>query len=209
MAAIDELRERLRALDLAQAQWNQRFAAAYERLRRERLGRFRQPDAAQAEALAADAAREAGEDQALESFAGFDALCDAYLAEPLPQNRAKLRADVGSSRALLPALWSYAAQNAELVRGSADAPRLRRGLAAVSLDDLRADVLEVDALLARLWLAAVGAGLDPRAAFADVAAVSNPGMGGGGAFMARRLGEFEGSLAWRTRVAPALKRRSA
>jgi hypothetical protein len=95
------------------------------------------------------------------------------------------------------------------VRGAQDAVRLERALAAVSLDDLRADALEVDELLARLWLAAVRAGLDPRAAFEATAAISNPGMGGGGGGVADHLRAFEGSPAYKARVLPELRRRSA
>lgn len=209
MTAFDELRERLETLDARQAAWRGQFLVAYQRLRRERFGRWRRPDAAAEEELAREARKQAGEEQAREMFAFLDELCDAYRAEALPQNRAKLRADVGAARTLLAEVWAYAAQNAELVRGGEDSVRLERALAAVSLDDLRADALEVDELLARLWLAAVRAGLDPRAAFAATAAISNPGMGGGGACLAGHLRGFEGSPAYKSRVLPELRRRSA
>ena len=209
MTAFDELRERLRAQDQRQAAWRDAFLTAYKRLRRERFGWLRRPNAVQEEELAREARKIAGEEAAREIFAFLDELCDAYRAEALPQNRAKLRADVGASRTLLGEVWAYATQNAELVRTSDDGPRLQRALAAVSLDDLRADKQEVDELLGRIWLAAVRADLDPRAAFAETAALSNPGMGGGGAFLASQLREFEGSLAYKQHVLPALRRRSA
>lgn len=209
MPGFDELRQRLRAIDGRQAAWRTAFLEAFARLRRERFGRWRRPDAAQAEELAREARKAAGEEQARALFAFLDELCDAYRAEALPQNRAKLRADVGASRTLLAEVWTYAVQNSELVRGPGDAARLDHALAAVSLDDLRADARDVDELLARLWLAAVRAGLDPRAAFEATAAISNPGTGGGGAFLAQHLREFEGSLAFKSRVAPELRKRSA
>jgi hypothetical protein len=209
MTAFDELRERLKAIDGRQAAWRHGFVEAYTRLRRERFGRWRRPDAAQEEELAREARKVAGEEHARALFAFLDELCDAYRADPLPQNRAKLRADVGAAQTLLAEVWAYAAQNAELVRGSKDAVRLERALAAVSLDDLRADARDVDELLARLWLAAVRAGLDPRAAFEATAAISNPSTGGGGAFLAQRLRAFEGSLAFKTLVQPELRKRSA
>lgn len=209
MTAFDELRERLRAQDERQAAWRDAFLTAYRRLRRERFGRWRRPNGVQEEELAREARKLAGEDAAREMFAFLDALCDAYRAETLPQNRAKLRADVGASRTLLGEVWAYAAQNAELVRTTDDGERLERALAAVSLDDLRADKQEVDELLARIWVAAVRADLDPRAAFASTAEISNPGMGGGGAFLAGQLRDFEGSLAYKQHVLPALRKRSA
>lgn len=209
MTAFDDLRERLKTLDTRQSAWRRDFLDAFQRLRRERFGRWRRPGAAEEEELAREARQLAGEDVARELFAFFDQCCDAYRAEPLPQNRAKLRADIGAAQTLFGELWAYAAQNVELVRTSKDALRLERALAAVSLDDLRADALEVDLLLARLWIAAVRAELDPRAAFAAAAAISNPGTGGGGAFLAQRLRDFETSLAFKSRVLPELRMRSA
>ena len=209
MATIDELRERVREMDRRQANWNEMFHRAYARVRRERVGRFRRPSPAQDEEIAAEACRVTGEDFALEMFGFIDDLCDAYLAEELPQNHAKLRADVGSLEAMLPALWAYAAQNIGLVRGVEDELRLVHALCAVSLDDMRADSQDVDAMLARAWLAGVRAGLDPAACFARVAAVSNPGMGGGGAFLQAHLESFQGSLAFRRQVVPELARRRA
>lgn len=209
MTAFDELRERLVTLDARQAAWRGQFLDTYQRLRRERFGRWRRPGPAQQEELAREARQLAGEDQAREMFGFLDELCDAYRAETLPQNRAKLRADVGAARTLLAEIWAYAAQNVELVRAPQDAVRLERALAAVSLDDLRADALQVEELLARLWLAAVRADLDPRAAFEATAALSNPGLGGGGGGMAGHLRAFEGSRAYKARVLPELRRRSA
>lgn len=209
MTEFDELRERLEAIDGRQAAWRRQFLDAFTRLRRERFGRWRRPDGTQEEELAREARKIAGEEQARALFAFLDELCDAYRAEKLPQNRAKLRADIGAAQTLLTEVWTYASQNAELVRAPEDAARLERALAAVSLDDLRADARDVDELLARLWIAAVRAGLDPRAAFEATAAISNPSTGGGGAFLAQRLRDFEGTLTFKSRVAPELRKRTA
>jgi len=209
MAAIDDLRERVRAMERRQSEWNVTFEQAYSRLRRERCGRWRRPAIAQEEELRDEARRAAGEDFTLELFAFVDELADAYLAEKLPQNRAKLRADVGHSPGLLAAVWAYAVQALDLLRDADDSLRLERALAVLSIDDLRTDVEQVDALLARLWLAALRVGIDARAAFERVAAVSNPGMGGGGACLAPRLATFEASLAYKRIVAPELHRLSA
>ena len=209
MTAFDELRERLTAMDSSQHAWRREFLDAYRKLRRERFGRWRRPSAVEDEDLALQARKLAGEGQARTAFAFFDELCDAYCAETLPQNRAKLRADVGAAQTLLGELWAYARQNAELVRNVKDGERLKRALAAVSLDDLRADSQEVYELLAAIWLAAVRAELDPRAAFEATAAISNPGTGGGGAFLQQQLRSFEGSAAYRSHVLPALRRQTA
>jgi len=209
MAAIDELRKRLHELQQRLSDWNRAYAEAYRRLRRERVGRFRRPSADVEEQLREEARRAAGEELPRELFGLLDDLADGYLAEKLPHNRAKLRADVGHSPDLQEAVWSYAWQGAELMHGPDDDQRLLRALAAVSIDDLRADVEQVDALLARLWLAAARAGLDPQTAFEAVAAVSNPGMGGGGAELAPRLRTFATSLAFKREVAPQLGRRPA
>ena len=206
---VDELRERLRALGQRNAAWSDAFEAAYARLKKERVGRWRRPSREQHESIAAQAQREAGDGFVRELAAFFDELCDAYLAEPLPQNHAKLRADVGGDPGLHAALWAYAVGGAELVRGPGDQQRLDRTVAAVSLDDLRTDVEQVDALLARIWLLALRAKLDPRATFARVAAISNPSMGGGGACFGQQLAGFEDSLAFKRDVAPELRRLSA
>lgn len=206
---VDELRERLRAIGQRNVAWSEAFEAAYARLKKERCGRWRRPNREQHEAIAAQAQREAGEGFVRELAVFFDELCDAYLAEPLPQNHAKLRADVGNDPGVHGALWAYAVSGAELVRGAGDQQRLERTLAALSLDDLRTDVEQVDALLARIWLNALGAKLDPRAAFARVAAISNPSMGGGGACFSQQLAGFEDSLAFKRDVAPQLRRLSA
>ena len=209
MVEFDELREQLRAVGQRNAAWNESLQKAYVRLKRERLGRWRSPSPEQHEAIAAQARSAAGEDFVRELAAFFDALCDAYLADPLPQNRAKLRADIGADPGLHAAVWTYALGNVELMRGPSDQVRLDRALAALSLDDLRTDIEQVDALLARIWLQALRAGLDPRSAFARVAACSNPSMGGGGSFFRQQLLGFEESLPFKRDVAPELRRLSA
>jgi hypothetical protein len=209
MATFDELRERLRAVDARQAAWRRDFLEAYRKLHRQSFSLWKRPTAAREDEVAARARAQAGEDVPRELFAFFDELCDSYRAEKLPQNRAKLRADVGGAQTLHHEIWFYAVQNADLVHGPGGEVRLARALAAVSLDDLRTDTHQVDELLARLWLAAVRAGLDPRAAFQAAAEVSNPGTGGGGGFMQGHLREFEGSPTFKTHVLPELRRLSA
>ena len=188
------------------ADWNAAFQREYRRLIKGKRGLFRRPTAADEEQAAAEARRLAGEDAMVELFACFDALCRDYLAAELPQDNAKLRAWIGDRPALFNALWSYAEQGPELVRGQGDGERLELALAAVSLDDSRVDLIQRDDLLGRLWLAARRAGLDPRAAFAKVAAHSNPGAGGGGTFTRQALEDFDRSFHFEHHVRPKLAR---
>jgi len=209
MAAIDELRKRLREMQRRLMEWNVDYERAYTRLRRQKVGRWGRPGAELEGELRDEARRAAGEELPHELFGFLDELADAYLAEPLPHNRAKLRADVGDNLAMLAALWGFAEQCVDLVRGADDEQRVLRALAALSLDDLRTNLELVDGLLARLWLAAARAGTDAQAVFERVAAVSNPGMGGGGACLAPRLRAFASSRAFQRDVAPELARRSS
>ena len=70
MAAIDDLRKRLQAMQERLSAWNGAYAQAYTRLRRERVGRFRKPSAAQEQELRDEARRAAGEELPRELF-GF------------------------------------------------------------------------------------------------------------------------------------------
>jgi hypothetical protein len=191
------------------AEWNRTFEERYRALARERKRWLKPLSAAEKDEIAAAARKETGEQVAVELFDALSALCDAYVAEPMPQNRAKLRASVGANPHLLNAVWNYATQAPELIRGAGDAPKLTRGLAAVSLDDMRTDYNEVLEALANLWLAARKAGLDPAPEFERVAAVSNPGMGGGGAFLQRTMRGFGASAYFRDHVRPRLARQAS
>jgi hypothetical protein len=191
------------------AEWNQLFGERYERLARERKRWLRPLSESEKEEIAAQARKLAGEDVAVELFAFLGRFCDAYVAEVMPQWRAKARAWVGMNRDVLNANWNFATQMPELIRKPSDELLLLRGLAAMSLDDMRTDFKAVLATLARLWLAARKAGIDPAPHFAKVANLSNPGMGGGGAFMQRTLREFESSAYFRDNVRPKLPRGAA
>jgi hypothetical protein len=191
------------------AEWNRAFEERYGRLARERKRWLRPLSESERDEIAAQARKLAGEDVAVELFGFLGSLCDAYVAEVLPQWRAKARAWVGANPDVLNANWNYATQVPDLVRKPSDEALLVRGLAAVSLDDSRADFNAVLATLARLWLAARKAGIDPAPHVAKIAGLSNPGMGGGGAFMAQTLREFESSAYFRTHVRPQLARQAS
>jgi hypothetical protein len=190
-------------------QWQQRFDAEYARLARERKGWFRKLSQGELDECAAQARKLAGEDLAVELFGFLAGLCDAYRAEPLPQPRAKVRAWVGAQPETLNAAWNFSQQALELARGSDAQRALERGLAALSIVDVRVDFNAVHVLLGQYWLAARRAAVDPKALFASTAALSNRGMGGGGAHFSQMLAEFEGSAYFRDHVRPQLSRASA
>jgi hypothetical protein len=197
--SMDEWERRL-------TEWNAAFQREYRREIRARRGLFRRPSAGGEEQAAAEARRLAGEETMVALFAFFDELCRDYLAAVLPQDDAKLRAWIGDRPALFDALWSYAEQAPELIRDAGDGERLELGLAAVSLDDGRVDLHQRDSVLGRLYLAARRAGIDPQPAFRKVAAHSNPGTGGGGAFTRQALEDFDRSYYFEQHVRQPLSR---
>ena len=191
------------------AEWNQSFEERYRRLARERKRWLKPLSESEKDEIAAQARKLTGEEVAVELFAFLGSLCDAYVAEVMPQWRAKARAWVGANPDVLNANWNFATQVPDLVRKQSDEALLVRGLAAVSLDDMRADFNTVLATLARLWIAARKAGIDPAPHFAKIAGLSNPGMGGGGAFMQRTMKDFAESSYFRNEVRPKLPRGAA
>jgi hypothetical protein len=202
----------LRALDARLERWHADVERELARIRAERgLDRWwRRPSRRTLQELLELARARVGESLMLELTAFADRLCDHYLASG-PQERAKVRARAGSHDAFFRWLWGYVEQSAEHVRTPDDGPRLRRALAALSIDDLRADLDLIDRALGRLYLAALRAGLDPDAEIARVARVSNPASAGGGAHMRSYLTGYVGSKAYLTDVsaeAAALRKRA-
>ncbi len=185
------------------------FRREYKRLARQRSGLLRRLSVAEREEIAADARRAAVEELLVELFGFYDGLCGAYLATELPQHSALLRANLGEQPALFEAFWSYAEQAPELIRGADDGRLLELGLAAVSLDDDRVDLQQCEAVLGRLYLAATRVGLDAKPHFAAVAAVSNPGTGGGGSRTQGLVAGFDRSFYFEQHVRPQVSRTSA
>ncbi len=196
---IEEWRERL-------AVWQRRFDDEYASLARRRKGLFRSLSTAEQHELADAARLSVGEQVPVELHAFLVELVDAYLAEKLPAQRAKTRAWIGATGEMLNSTWSFAEQ---LLANVQDERGLRRALAALSIHDLRGDYNAVVEQLGRAWLAASKAGLDPAPHFAALAALSNPGMGGGGACLGALLAEFSRSAYFRANVKPLLGRASA
>lgn len=186
--------------------WQTRFEDEHHKLARKRAGWFGKLTEGELDEVATLARRAAGEGQAVESFRFITELCDAYLVEALPQNRAKVRAWIGNEALSTNAVWSYALQAIEMLPSQANEVVLRRGLAAISIVDLRVDYNAFVAALGRLWIAARKAGLDPKPHFDALAKLSNPGMGGGGACVGQLLKDFSASSYFRDNVRPLLPR---
>jgi hypothetical protein len=213
--ALKDWEARLDALDEKLTDWLARYDAEVARLRRQARGgllaRFRRPSESELRAIADEARRKVGSEPLSELSDLLDELCDHFL-ESLPGERARVRARVGDHTAVFQLYWSYVEGTPERVRTADDEAALRRGLAAVAIDDLRARYDDVTAVLGQLWIQAVRAGLDPRPHFAAVAQLANKGAAGGGAHMREVMGDFEESHAFRAEVAPLLSprgRRSA
>lgn len=203
---MEDWEAQLSALETRLRTWRERFDAEFARVCKERKlsGLFRKPSASELDAAGVEARRRAGEEVLVELSAFFDRVCDDY-PTVLPQERAKIRARIGSNEHAFALFWNYVEQAAELVRKPEDGARLTRALIAVVIDDLRTDVEQVNAIVGRIVLAATRAGLDWRDAFAKAALVANPGMGGGGAHMREYLQAFEASNYFRTALEPKLR----
>jgi hypothetical protein len=206
---MDDWKAKIEAWQQRLAEWQRQFDDEYAALARKRKGLFRKLSDGASEEIAAQARKAAGEGTAVELFAFLCELCDGYRAETLPAQRAKVRAWVGNEPTTVNAMVSFARQALELAHGAEGERMLERGLAALSIFDLRTDFLLVQELAGRYWIAARRLGADAKAHFAAAAKLSNPGMGGGGACMAQLLAEFEGSAYFREHVKPQLARTSA
>ncbi|HVS10484.1 MAG TPA: hypothetical protein VMS76_11465 [Planctomycetota bacterium] len=202
---MKDWRERMDAAESWLQEWNGVYAREHAQLRRQRQRRFRKASEAELGSIAAEARRRAGEDGLAETSAFLDELCAAYLAEPLSQIQAQMRSRIANRPALFDALWSCVDGAAQLIRGPQDGERLRLALAAASLDDMRSDLRKLEEAVARLYSAALRAGIEPRPYLEAVAQASNPSTGGGGGKMREWLLEFEGSLAFKRAVEPELK----
>jgi len=203
---MDDWNEKIEAWRLQLAGWQRRFDDEYSKLARKRRGWFGKLSQGELDEIAELARKAAGEDMAVESFRFVSQLADAYLAESLPQNRAKVRAWIGCDGLTTNAVWSYALQAIEMLPRTGDEAMLRRGLAAVSIVDMRVDYNAFLDALGRMWIAARKLDLDPKPHFDAVAKLSNPGMGGGGACVGEILRDFSSSSYFRDHVRPRLTR---
>jgi hypothetical protein len=203
---MKDWKERLVALTGRIEDWNGRYEEAFARLAKERgLTRwFRKPSEAELRAVADEARRSVGSEPLTELSELFDALCDHFLTS-LPQERAEIRARIGDSPVIFDLFWSYVANTPERVTGPAAAEHLKRGLAAVAIDDFHARFDHVNEVLGKLWLAAARSGVDAKPIFAEVGKLANPGTSGGGNHMREHMSGLDETHYFRAQVAPMLK----
>ena len=110
-----------------------------------------------------------------ETFATLDELCILYLAADAAQ-RQELREFLITADAIAEELWqNYPQYASSQLISSGDDIWLKRGLAAISLEDLRIDYRDTLGVLAWLWRAAVvHHHIDPQPYFQFVSELSNP-----------------------------------
>jgi hypothetical protein len=102
----------------------------------------------------------------------LDELCPAYL-EASAEQRTEVRAAVSDKSGMLSALLGYAYRAAGRIQSPADREWLRRGLAAISIENCGKDYRDVLLALAELYVAAEEAGIRPRSDFKAVSRLSS------------------------------------
>src|SRR5262245_38528957 len=108
LADMDDWKPRIEEWQARLAEWQRRFDEEYVKLGRARKGLFRKLSDADRDEIAVRARAIVGEELPVELFGFLSELCDAYLAEPLPAPRAKVRAWVNNDPTTMNAAWSYA-----------------------------------------------------------------------------------------------------
>ena len=102
----------------------------------------------------------------------LDRLCPAYL-DATPEQRAEIRAAASDKDGVLSGLLGYVYRAAERIRSESGREWLRRGLAAVSIENCRKDYRDVLLALAELYVAAEEMGINPRSDFKAVSRISS------------------------------------
>ena len=122
----------------------------------------------------------------------LDELCPAYL-EASAEGRAAVRDAVSDKTGILSALLGYAYRAAKHIQSPADWEWLRRGLAAVSIENCARDYRDLLLALAKLYVAAEEAGIRPRSEFTAVSRLSSGETPrGGDAPVQEMLANFSG-----------------
>jgi hypothetical protein len=122
----------------------------------------------------------------------IEGLCSAYL-ESDPIDRTEIRAHVARRQRLGSLVWSFAnGIAATRIQGAHDAPQLKLGLAAISIENCNSDYRDTLVSLADLFVRTEEAGIDPRTAFAAVAEISTGEPTSGGCdSLASTMRDFE------------------
>lgn len=202
---MEDWEQRLLSIEPRLQNWKQSVEREFARVCKERRlrGLFKKPTAEQWTAAWIEARKRAGIEILAELTELFDAMCDHY-PTVLPQERAKMRARIGSCEVAFELFWDYVQASPESIRTPHDGAKLDRALIALVIDDLRADFGLVNGVLERLVLAATAAGIEWRPRLAAAAKVANQGTAGGGAHLREFMEEFERSEHFKKQVAPKL-----
>ena len=132
-------------------------------------------------------------------YALLDELCPAYLAASAEQ-RAAVRAAASDKNGVLSALLGYAWRAARRIQSPEDREWLRRGLAAISIENCARDYRDVLLALAELYVMAEEAGIKPSSDFRAVSRLSGEEKPrGGDTSMKKMLANFRGYGALRER----------
>jgi hypothetical protein len=122
----------------------------------------------------------------------LDEICPAYL-EASAEQRALIRAAASDKTGVLSALLGYAYRAARRIQSPADREWLRKGLAAISIENCGRDYRDVLLALAELYVAAEEAGISPRSDFKAVSRLSSGQKPRGGNTSVRgMLANFQG-----------------
>jgi len=203
---MDDWQARLDDLEPRLVEWNRTFDRELARVCKERrlLGWFKRPAQVELDAAAIEARRRSGIGILAEVASLCDALCDHY-PTCLPQERCKIRAEVGSHEAFFDEWWGCVEASPARIRRADDARQLARAFTAIAIDDMRADIHDLNDVMRRVLVAAVSAGLDWRAPLAAAAKVANRSTGGGSAQMQEFFETFAQSNYFKQSVAPDLR----
>ena len=139
----------------------------------------------------------------------LDELCPAYL-EASAQERATVRDAVSDKSGMLSALLGYAYKAAKRIHSVEDHEWLRRGLAALSIENCRKDYRDVLLALAELYVVAEEAGIKPRSDFTAVSKLSSDEKPTGGNTSVRKmLANFQSYGALRERRERGIQRQGS
>ena len=123
-------------------------------------------------------------------YALLDELCPAYV-EASAEQRAAVRAAVSEKGGVLSALLGYAYRAARQIQSPEDREWLRRGLAAISIENCSKDYRDVLLALAELYVAAEKAGMRPATDFRAMSRLSSEEKPrGGNASVKEMLAKF-------------------
>jgi hypothetical protein len=201
MLDIDALKKQLALLDDRLVQWQKADNTVYER--------YLSAGETLAQIVAAIQAdrhmrTESGvTDPRTDLFTLLDDVSDAYLAADVSARGAIRGAFNGKDR-VLAALGTYVSRAREMVTTGDARLWLRRGLAAVSILDVRLDPQDIQVSLGSLYVAATRAGVDAAAEFADVASLSSDAYPGKFPTARKQLSAFSESDYFQSAVKPEL-----